>query len=91
MRGHLNIAGKTAKANVKTGEDVLNPQLLVSRDLDAFYVVRTYERALYEGNVGLTEHVRQANQDLLPYLKFIDRQWLEHAESTKVDQPVEAV
>lgn len=90
MRGYLNIAGKAAAANVQV-VDVRDPQYLVSRDLDAYAVVRTYQRALTEGNTGLVESLRNANPDLLPYFKHSDRQWLEQAESQKGAEPVPAV
>ena len=91
MRGHLNLAGKNAKANVRVVETERNPQLLIHCDLDAYATCRTYERALYEGNVGLVSRIKEANRDLAPYFKFLDREWIKNSANTKVDQLQEAV
>lgn len=86
MRGHLNIAGKAAKANVKVVGHELNPQLLINKDLDAFAVCRDYKRHLNEGNIGKVEAIKVANPDLLPYFKWIEREYLRDSANTKVDQ-----
>ena len=75
MRGHLNLAGKNARANERV-ENVKNPHLLQSSDLDAFEVVRTYQRALEDGAVSKLKDIREANQDLLPYLNWADREYI---------------
>jgi hypothetical protein len=91
MRGHLNLAGRDAKPNVKVVEHEKNPQLLVHCDLDAFYVCRTYERSLEEGNVAHSEKLKEANPDLAVYFRYLDRQWIKKSANTKVDQLQETV